>query len=893
MSLVFGQPLALLLLLLLPLVWLISRVRNRLRLKRINYRLSLVLRSLMLTSLVLALAETQFYKATDRQAVVFLVDGSDSMGGSTKGQAMQFVRQAMSVMPDSQVNGVVVFGQHAFVEKLLDSKRDLPDAKAQPGGAYTNLAEAVRLGVALLPNDMQRRLVLISDGNQNLDDVRAAAQVAANHGVQIDVLPLAAQDGPEVSIGSISAPGGIRENEQFDLTVTVNSNYAGKGRLQILQDGKIVSDEPIDYVIGFNQFRQSVKAEKQGMLSYTARLVGEKDTIAQNNVANNLVFVREKPKTLLIEGHPDQNEAESLSAALRSGGIELTVAPPDKFPEAAQLSNFDSVVLFNTPASSLPKNALETLQAYVRDLGRGLLVVGGEESYGLGGYFRTPLEDMLPVSLQLPSRVEQARVAMVLVVDRSGSMSETYLAPNSSARVTKMEMAKDAAYLAATQLGNSDLLGIVTFDTVAQWQVNIAPLSATANDLQATVGRIKPGGGTSIVSGLKTGVDGLKSVRAQAKHIVLLTDGQDRENSQYDQIIEDANRSNITVSTIGLGWDVNQSLLQRIATQGGGQYSFADDPNNLPKIFLRETRLAARNYIVEEPFVPRLSGSSPIMRGIEEAPQLLGYVGTKAKPTATTVLVTARQDPLLAQWQYGLGRVVAWTSDAKPRWSKDWLNWSNFSRFWTQAVRWTVPASDTSGLEVRAVSQGDQVMVEADALGPDQQFLNGLDTIVTVASLEQGGTPKEVRLKQTAPGHYQGFFTSDDKNNNGYTMTVKASTKTTPGSPEEKAAVQRLQGDQLRLTRTLGLPPAYSAEYKLLGINTLLLQDIARLTGGKVLNSQNSAEAFRPGLELALQPYSLVPWLLVFAIALWPFDIALRHLNPSYVRRKRKPVIGS
>jgi hypothetical protein len=218
------------------------------------------------------------------------------------------------------------------------------------------------------------------------------------------------------------------------------------------------------------------------------------------------------------------------------------------------------------------------------------------------------------------------------------------------------------------------------------------------------------------------------------------------------------------------------------------------------------------------------------------------------------------------------------------------LNWDGFSRFWTQAVRWTVPANDANGLEVRAVPVGEQVLVEADALGPDQQYLNGLATTVTVVPVGSNSASKEVQLKQTAPGHYEGYFTPDEKDGGGYTMNVQASVKPTPGSAEEKAAVQRSQNGELKLSRTIGLPPSYSAEYKQLGVNTLLLQDIARITGGQVLSLQKPEEAFRPGLQTISHPYSLVPWLLLAAIILLPFDIALRHLNPPWMRRKRKVV---
>lgn len=882
MSLALGYPLALFLFLLLPLVFFIPRARAlRLWLRRRNQRISLALRCLIITCLVLTIADIRLVTASDRLAVVFLVDGSDSMGATTKGQALQFVQQALAQMKDSQLAGVVVFGQHALVEKAVDDQRTVPNLKGEPGGSYTNLAEAVRLGVAMLPADSQRRLVLLTDGNQNLDDVRSAAQVAATKGVQIDVLPLLAQGGPEVSVGAVNVSNNIRQGEEFDLSITVDSNYAGNGKLQIMQDGKVVAEQPVSFVEGFNQYHQSVKAENPGMVGYTARIVADKDTLGQNNAANALVFVKDKPRALLIEGHPDQNEAANLSEALKAAGVDVTVLPPNQFPTSTTLLTYDSVILDDVAASDLAKTDLDTLSIYVHDLGRGLVVVGGEESYGLGGYFRTPLEDMLPVSLQLPSRLEIPRIGLVLVVDRSGSMSEGYAAPSSYSRgVAKMEIAKDAAYLAATQLSNNDLLGVVTFDTTAQWTVKVGPLG-TASDLQTIISRIQPGGGTSIYNGLALGIEGLKTAKAQVKHIILLTDGQDRDNNQFGPMITDAQRANITVSTVGLGWDVNQTFLRSLATQGGGQYYFADDPNNLPKIFLKESRIAARSYIVEEPFAPSQTSPSPILKGIAEVPPLLGYVATKPKPTATTVLVSPRNDPILAHWQYGLGRVVAWTSDAKARWSTNWLSWDGFGKFWSQAVRWTVPENEVGGLEVRTSTVGDQVLVQADAISADQRYLNGLNTTVTVVPVAVNGTTKNIVLQQTGPGHYEGYFTPD--NNDGYTLTVQANSSSTPAQSNPA-----LSGSDVKLTRTLGIAPSYSPEYKQLGLNNLLLQDIANLTQGQILSQQNPQDVFRPGRKTVDSQRELWPWLLALAILLFPLDIAVRLLNPSFRRRKRR-----
>ncbi len=873
MTIGFNYPEFLWLLLLLPLVFLIARGANPTnRIRRPNRRISIALRLLMVTLLVLTVADAQLKTTSDKLATVFLLDNSDSVGPDGKTQGLTFAKTALAKMKDNQQGGVIIFGQDALVEKLVGNDKRLDNPESNPVSTYTNLAEAVRIGTALLPGDAQRRLVLVSDGNENIDDVRSAAKIAAANGVQVDVVPVTQQDGPEVSIGSLQVPSNLRQGEQFTLSVSVDSNYAGSARLLILQDGQVISDKPVDLQKGQNIYKEALKASSKGFVNYTARIVASKYRLEQNKEMNAYSIVKGKPRALLIEGHPQDKEAANLNAALNSADIDTSVISPDRFPGLQELTQYDSVVLINTPASSLNQNNMNVLQAYVRDLGKGLVVVGGEESYGLGGYFRTPIEDMLPVELQLPSKLQTPSVAMVLVIDRSGSMADPYNGPGAGAAgIAKIELAKDAAYLAATQLSNTDQVGVVTFDTQAQWQVPLAAMGNPAN-LVSPIGRIAPGGGTNIYSGFAPAVEALKNAKAANKHIILLTDGQDSEGINYDQVIADANKAGITVSTVGLGEDVNESLLKTIATRNNGRYYFVNDPANLPKIFARESHLAARSYIIEESFTPAIANPSPILKGITAMPPLLGYVGTRAKPTATLALVTGRNEPLLAHWQYGLGRVAAWTSDARGRWATKWLTWSDFPRFWSQTVRWSIAANEAGGLQVQTKVVGNQILIEADALNADSQYLNGLDTKATIVSSTLNGNKEEVILKQTAPGHYEASFTP--KGTGSYIVNVEGAGKTGPNN-----------GQNVNLSQTVGAVASYSPEYKQIGTNTALLQEIAGLTGGKLLTSPE--QAFRDDLARTTRSQELWPWLLLLAILLLPLDIGIRRMNFSVAALRR------
>lgn len=879
-SLNITDPFPLLLLLLLPLVFLLAWKGGSLVVIRSRFRrlLSIGLRLSIVSLIVLALAGLRLVVPTSSLSTIFLLDMSGSMEAASQAQALNFTRQAMLGLQENQQAGVIVFGQDARVEKLVSKDNVLGNIVNTPDASFSNLAEAVRLGLALLPSGTQQKLILVSDGNQNAGEVRDAAKVAAANGVEIDVVVVKHQASPEASISRLQLPTSLRQGEEFDLKVAIESNYTGPAKLQILQDGKVISDKEVTLETGSNLFSEPVTAKDKGPVNYSARLTPSKDTLAENNQAEAYSVIKEGPKVLLVEGHPAEKEAASLQAALKVTGITAEIVPPDRLPASVDaLAAFDATLLVNVPANSLQPGDLRNLQTYVKDRGKGLIMVGGEESFGLGNYTGTPIEEMLPVELQLPARLQRPSVAMVLVLDRSYSMTEPYLKTYGSAptAASKLELAKDAAYQAVTQLTASDQVGVVTFDTQARWQVQITKVG-DPTQFKEPIGRIAPGGGTDIFSGFNMALEGLQETKAASKHIIILTDGQDSiRSNNYNTLVEQANQAGITVSTIGLGADVNSALLADLAERSGGRYNFVNDASNLPKVFVKEVRLASRNYVVEESFVPALSDPSVILKQITATPALKGYVATKAKPTATVALVTGRKEPLLAHWQYGLGRVAAWTSDATGRWALDWLSWPDFPRFWSQLVRWTVPENVNEGLQVQTRPVGNRIYIAADAINTDNQFLNGLELTATVTTGGQSGAKEDLRLVQTAPGHYEGYFVP--KNAGSFVVDVAQGDAATAGTTPARASGE--------LKESIGVAALYPPEFKQLDSNDLLLKEIAAMTGGKVLTDPR--QAFDNEQHRSFQALELAPWMLLAAVLLFPLDIAVRmvRLSPAYFIR--------
>ncbi|HET7079690.1 MAG TPA: VWA domain-containing protein, partial [Chloroflexia bacterium] len=780
MGISFTQPLGLLLLALIPLTVLLAR-DSLAALPRARRRFSLGLRVVLLTLLVLAVAGTQVVQSVDNLAVVFLLDRSDSVPRAQQDAAVDFVRAALPHMGERDQAAVVAFGSEAVVDRPLSADHTLPDVASKPASTFSNLADAIRLGTALFPPDAQGRLVLLSDGNENLYSAESAARLAAARGVRLDVIPLSTPPGREVLVENLDAPGQIREGERFDLHITIRSTTETSATLRLLADGSLIGQQEVRLSAGTTTFVQPMAAAGKGFHTYSAEITAPAgaDTRAENNHYSAYNFVAGKPRVLLVEGHPD--EAAPLRQALTAAGIDSDVIAAADIPiDVARLATYEAVTLVNVPLPALPNGAQPALQTYVRDLGRGLLVVGGEESYGAGGYSRSLLEQMLPVTMDLPSQLEIPAVAMVLVIDRSGSMASPQGGGGALNNVSKIELAKEAAFQAVSQLNSRDSVGVVTFDTEAAWAVPLTKLGDPAA-LRDKIGSIGPGGGTYIYSGLAEAVAALEKSNARAKHIVLLTDGQSG-GGDYPGLLARMSTGKITLSTVGLGSDVDASLLNSLAAQGGGRFYNTLDAGSLPAIFAHESHLASRSYLIEHPFTPKRTAPSPILQNIADTPPLLGYVGTTVRPEAVLALVSDSGDPVLAHWQYGLGRVAAWTSDAKGRWASDWIGWKDFPTFWGAAARWAMGTDNGGGLQARVELQDNQARVSLDAVSGSGEPINQLHPLAAVVPPAQAGAPvsQSLTLRQTAPGHYEGTFPAGAEG--AYLVRVQAGAPGAAGS---------------------------------------------------------------------------------------------------------------
>jgi len=555
---------------------------------------------------------------------------------------------------------------------------------------------------------------------------------------------------------------------------------------------------------------------------------------------------------LIVEQRP--GEGATIATALSSTGMRLETRAVADLPDQIDvLGGYAAVVLADVSAQSLTDAQQTTLRAYVRDLGRGLLAIGGDTSFGQGDYIGTPLDDALPVRSSVRSHRDQGRVALLLVIDTSGSMADDVYKEGT----TKIEMAKQAALLSAQQLAPRDQVGILTFDSFRHWVLpltGVLGLGPTA--IEDRLAPLQADGGTDIFPALSMAFDAVRQADARYKHVILMTDGMSCCGGDYAGILDRMRAANVTLSTIAVGGDADQQLLTQLAKQGDGRYYFAEHARDIPRLMTRETDLATRGPVVEGAVTPRQVGADAVLSTLAAGglPQLGGYLVTTPKDLADVLLVSDAADPLLARWQYGLGRAVAWTSDLRGRWSDAWIQWPGTAQLFSELVGWTIaPAQGPVRLSVRADAEAGHITVDETTPGRTSGQVHA-----HVA--QAGGQPLELDLSPTGPGRYSGTFPL-----NG------------PGTYIVRVDEQR---DGVAVgTAEAGLPVSYAAEFRQVTADTRRMEQIARAGGGHVL--PEPASAFADDLAPISVPLPLQPILLAIAAILLPLEIAIRRLRVS------------
>lgn len=865
--------------------------------------LVLILRTLAICALALALTRPR--TVTEHQSVctVFLVDVSDSVSPEQIQEAQSYVEDVYKRRGNNLVR-VVTFAQRP-------RKVDIPEAGPFPTlerhtegqGAASDLQAAVQLAYGLFPAGHVRRMVVFSDGIQTKGDLLAEAYKAADHGVKIHHRPFTAEPREEVLIRDITLPGKVDVGKPFHLQANVYSSHTTEATFT-LQYGSSPNEmywnerersKTVTLKPGMNPVVFTAEVQEPGLIAYVMNMdlpkepspsggpPRSRDHIRENNRAVAIVTVRDKPKVLLLEGHGAAHVAPFVRL-MQQEDIQVEVRGPYGLPSSVWgINRYDCVIFSDVRADFVGLQKMAALDAYVRSQGGCFIMSGGDDSFGSGGYYRTRIEGMLPVRMDTEKSRNQPSVALVLIIDRSGSMSGQ-----------PIEMAKEAAKASASMLTGSDQIGIIAHDSNA---IPIIPMTRASNRLriQNAIATITADGGTDIFPALQMGYDWLRSTTARIKHVIVLSDGHSPNRERLWSLSEEMRTSRITLSVVGLGNDVDRTLLETMARNGGGRYYHTIDPNNIPKIFTRETSIASRSGIVDAAIKAQVQKTASFLRGVDlqAAPILRGYNPTKAKYGADVFAITNPfGDPLLARWRWGLGQTVAFTSDIKGRWAQGWLaHWMHgFKRLWAQLLRDTMRVRSYEQYPMFTQVDSGKVHVVVDAVDKKDTFQNDLDSELTIYDWWAPARKRTIPLKQTAAGRYEATFTMHRYGAYVLQASHRRVVRAKGAKPGQPVKTYKQQIAESFGAVTLSYPREYldlqptSRECRrepsaCPGLQ--LLGRVSAVSGGILLGASQSATAtiFDAGKEVELRYVEMWHWLLYLAMLLFFADIVLRRLR--------------
>jgi uncharacterized membrane protein len=858
-TLTFARPEWLWLLALAPLLW-AAALRTRRQHTRARWVVVHALRTAAWALVSLALAEPELRREVDDLAVVFVVDASASVGPAGEAAALRYVQGALTHQGAHDVTGVVRFGADAMVERGLAESLDLQGFEARPSPHQSDVAAGLRLGAALLPGDRTRRLVLLTDGEQTRGDAASQALLAADQELELLVVPLEGQDQPEVLVEDLLAPPRVELDAAYEVKVVARADLDTEAVLRLYRNDRSLGELPVKLEAGRSRtlsFRE--QATEPGLVRYRAQLEVPpgSDGLPQNNVGVATVQVSGRPRLLLVERDLDQ--AVHLATALRGAGFELDVVDPSRMPaDLPAMRAYSAIVLSDVAAYVTPQATQEALESYVRDLGRGLMMVGGDESFGVGGWYKTPVERALPVRMDISDKSRFPQLGMVLSLDKSCSMGGGF--------GSKLGMAKEAGIRTAELLSDRDYMGLNTFDGAASWVTPLAKLEGRRDQVRSDIASIRSGGGTDIYPAVDEAIQALVKTDAAVRHIVLISDGMTSPGDYQTLIGGGYKNHQITLTTVATGADADTQTMKDFARWGGGHYYLVIDKTQIPAIFTREALLATGSFLVEEPFTPALAEPSELTRGVTALPELGGYVVTEARPRTTVALVVppnaaegehATQDPLLAHGRYGLGRSVAFTSDTKARWAKGWVGTESFERVFTQVARFLVGGrEDADGVDVTVEIREGELLVAVDALDAVGGFRNFLRGEARVVAPDL--TVHPLALRQVGPGRYAAQLPVDQ---DGSWMV----------------GVQLLDGEDVVGQGLAEAVQPYSPEFRRKGAGRALLAELSRIGVAGALGDPERAFA-RPPVPRQV-PRPLWAWFVGLAGVVWLLDAAARRLD--------------
>lgn len=848
------KPIFLLLWLLIPLVWFMIRY-SFLRHSSLK-RKTLVagLQSLLILVLGLALADPRLMTRSDQVNLLFCLDASESTAPGKRTLITEFMKNAAKEMDEDDQAGLVVFGKEPSLELPLKNEFTLKAIQSNINPNFTNLYSALQFAIGKFPPEGQHKIVLFTDGNENLESASEMAFLAASLGIEIYPVSLTTWFGQnEVFIQNLETPATVPLETPYEIRLAITSSQENRGQLILLRNDQLLMNEEIALKAGKNVLTFADKLPESGLYLYKAVINAPDDVFFQNN--EGLSFTRGTRKSQVLYLVNEQQTENPFTETLRIQGLDLVTKEITELTGTLHdLLEYNAIILDNVPGQSLSFAMMENIETYVKDMGGGLLMLGGDKSFGAGYYNNTPIENTLPVFMDVPTDIRISNLCLIFVIDKSSSMATRHSGKS------KLDMAKIATFSSIELLNPNDSVGLVAFDWEKQWIVPITTASerqAIANELS----RLRESGGTNLYPALEDAFKALQQVDAARKHVIVLSDGRTEKND-FETLVKTMARNDISVSAVAIGVDADKELMQAIAQWGVGRSYYTDDPANIPNIFTGETKIVAKELISERTLQPAPVSAHEVLQGIEYTsfPVILGQVLTYPKPGATVVLSTEK-GPLLSAWRYGLGRSIAFTSDLSTRWGKEWVNWDQYGQFSAQMLKWVQRKETQKNYAVEITRQGEQGTFTADVTDSQHRFINHLALKLNILSTSQ--TNQTLSLEQIAPGRYQAAFPAEDIGEYYFSLF---------GDEDDEQTDPKVFG--------FGVP--YTDEFTSVGVNTPLLDQLASMTNGQVLQlDEVPKDLFTVQSDIKDYGTSLWPYLAIAFLLLLLGNVAVRKfVNP-------------
>ncbi|UCG15621.1 MAG: VWA domain-containing protein [Phycisphaerales bacterium] len=878
-------------------VWWISR-RSYAQLHPTARRVSLVLRTLVLLLLIAGVTRPTYLSRSSQHHLVFVLDVSKSITMENLDAALddidRLARQAGQRSGDCRIS-VVAFGRqanllvraqdrwegwlpevrekvryHASLPELYEKRTALVSANAsasadelqeieariaeierfrdQVAGDQTDIERAMRLALNCGSTHEHCDVYVLTDGNFNQGRWQKAWNAAADGDATVHTIVLDKPLPPEVAAADLALPPTVRVNQGFTAEVHIASTTRTRAELRVFRDGYAVDRRAVELMPGENNFKiPGLYVREKGFHVVEVVVRAEQDTQLQNNTIRSLVVVPGEARILYVDG--DEDQIPYLKSALELEGMLVEGRPATGVPQnLSELLGFDAFILSNVPADRLSRRQMQTIRTYVRDFGGGFLMLGGDESFGLGGYFHTPIEEILPVRMPIQKDLIRPSLGIMLVIDKSGSMEGV-----------KIQLAKRAAIATAEAINPRDQIGVIGFDGESRV---ILELTSAADRATITnhISALDAGGGTFLYPALEDAHGRLLNSNARRKHVIVLSDGQ-TQGFGYEDIVQAMAADGITLSAVGIGDGADMNLMEGIAMAGGGRAYFTSDLYSIPQIFTREALRASRSMLVERLVQPVAISDDVALAEIDtdEFPLLTGYVATTPKAAANVILVSDSGDPLLANWRYGLGRTVAFTSETKPRWAEDWLEWPDFAKFWSQLVRSVTGENLARALSVECSHslEGTSVDLAADVRDSSGNFVTGV--ALELSFLDANGRTRQIPVVQRGPGLFEARVP-----------------KITYGQ-DQQFSWRFSNGDKGEQATSYGFVYSFSPEFRTLGVARDILGQVRTRAGGEhmAVGQSNLVTSEHTGSHWI----QLWPYLIVTALLIVPFDILCRRLG--------------